>query len=213
MLRLLETLSAFFGLIHAVATCAIGVTVYRVSGSMSAGVFTAALWLYVFPPMFWRAIRRFSGNPLGAYRVGKTGKPSAWVVYYNLQTLFTVAPWIEKLLLLIPGAYSAWLRLWGSQIGKRVIWTPGVTIVDRGHLEIGDFAFFGNNSYLSAHVVSRRDTRYILYVKRLRVGKRAFVGAWSMLGPGAKVQDGGYTDIHSQIYEDRTGVQNESKAH
>ncbi|MBL7714114.1 MAG: hypothetical protein JNL01_01525 [Bdellovibrionales bacterium] len=213
MLRLLESLTAFFGVIHVFTTLALGVVTMRALGSLSLAGLVGAAWLYLFPPILWRIVRVFTGNPVGAFRVGKTGKPSAWVAYYNLQFLFTVAPWIEKFLLLIPGAYSAWLRLWGSQIGKKVIWTPGVTIVDRGHLEVGDYAFFGNNSYLSAHVVSRRDTRYILYVKKLRVGNRAFVGAWSMLGPGAKVQDHGYTEIHSAIYEDRTGVQNETKVH
>lgn len=201
MLRMLETLSNFFSLFLVGLA---GFIAFQVS------VIPAIAILYCLPPLTWQLVSWIYEVPHGSYRIGKTGKPSAWMIYYNLQYLFTIAPWVEKLLLIVPGLYSAWLRSWGSQIGKKVIWTPGVTIVDRGHLEIGDFAFFGNQTYISAHVISRKEKRYILYIKPVKVGTRAFVGAWSMLGPGAKVEDHASLPIYSTLYETRTGVQYES---
>src|SRR5689334_18141899 len=40
----------------------------------------------------------------------------AWWGAHQIQLLFIALPQLEAILRLIPGCYSAWLRLWGSKI-------------------------------------------------------------------------------------------------
>ncbi len=107
---------------------------------------------------------------------------------------------------MIPGAFSCWLRLWGSKIGKRVYWTPRLELLDRHLLDIGDSVVFGYNSGLCGHiVVSRRqfekqsqlgisdtvaqskDDRPVLLIGKVTIGDGAFIGAGSRLGPGVVI--------------------------
>lgn len=158
------------------------------------------LYLYLFPPLLWRAIRLRYPLEEGASFVGTREAGSSWIVAHRLQLFFIAFPIFERFLILVPGLFSAWLRLWGSRIGRRVYWTPGVEIVDRTHVEVGDGCFFGNRTYLSPHVVMRRRDRYLLYFKRIRFGTRCFVAFESRFGPGAEVADGVALSVGTNLY-------------
>lgn len=145
--------------------------------------------LYVLPVATYRIHNAFC--PLkegGSSLQGRLYSP--WWGGHQIQGLFIAFPWIESVLHLIPGLFSLWLRAWGSRVGKGVYWTPRVEIVDRGLLEIGDFAVFGHCCGLSAHVVTVRKGQIRLYVRRIQVGEGALIGSEARLGPGTKVGAG-----------------------
>lgn len=114
-----------------------------------------------------------------------------WLTGFRLQLIFITFPFLERLLILVPGLFSVWLRLWGSRIGKGVMWTPHIEICDRSHLDVGDHVFFGNKCYLSPHVVKRlEEKKFLLYFKKIVIGEGAFIGAGSRLGSGAVIESG-----------------------
>jgi hypothetical protein len=112
---------------------------------------------------------------------------SPWWGGHQCQVMYSAIPVLEAILRLVPGVYSAWLRLWGSQIGRGVYWTPQVDITDRALLEIGDRVVFGHRVGCYAHAVRRRGTGLILYVRRISVGAGVLLGAGSRLAPGARI--------------------------
>ena len=112
---------------------------------------------------------------------------SPWWGAHHFQVVYSAFPALEAALRLVPGLYSAWLRLWGSHIGRRVHWTPRVDISDRNLLEVGDDVVFGHLVACYAHLVTRRQDGVVLYVRRIRIGDRVLIGAGCRLGPGARV--------------------------
>ncbi len=124
---------------------------------------------------------------------------SPWWGSHQLQIMYSAFPFLEAALRLIPGAYSAWLRLWGSHIGRRVYWTPRVEIVDRSLLEVGDDVVFGHLVACSAHIIQRRENSTALYVRRIRIGNRVLLGAGSRIGPGVRIEEGVTLDLRSDV--------------
>lgn len=112
---------------------------------------------------------------------------SPWWGSHQFQVMYSAFPALEAGLRLLPGAYSAWLRGWGSTIGRRVYWTPRVEISDRSLLDVGDDAVFGHLVACYAHLIKRRSDGLVLYVRRIRIGERAFLGAGSRIGPGVRI--------------------------
>lgn len=118
------------------------------------------------------------------------GERSDWWIAHQLQMVYAAIPALEAFLRFIPGAYSAWLRLWGSKVGKNVYWTPLVEIIDRHMLRIGDNVVFGHKVICTSHVVSRKDNgEFVLLLRPVRIGSGTFIGALSRLGPGVKVPE------------------------
>ena len=115
---------------------------------------------------------------------------SPWWGGHQFQIVYSAFPALEAALRLVPGAYSAWLRLWGSKIGRRVHWTPRVEISDRSLLEVGDDVVFGHLAACYAHVVTRRRDRVLLYTRRIRIGRGVLLGAACRLGPGVRIDEG-----------------------
>lgn len=147
-----------------------------------------ALWIR---PLAYRLHQRLWPLHQGLSRLDRPVY-SPWWGAHQIQLFYDAFPALEALLRLIPGAYSAWLRAWGSRIGRRVHWTPRVDITDRGLLEVGDDVIFGHLVGCYAHVVDRRGGRLMLYSKPIRIGAGAFIGAGSRLGPGARIEPGSY---------------------
>ena len=112
---------------------------------------------------------------------------SPWWGSHQIQWVFIAFPCLETLLRAFPGLFSRWLRLWGSKIGNNIYWTPGITIGDRGKLELGDNLVFGQDVALSSHIirVSKRGTK--LLVKPIKIGSGTFLGAGTVLGPGVEI--------------------------
>jgi acetyltransferase-like isoleucine patch superfamily enzyme len=154
--------------------------------------------LYLLPPACFRTHNLLWPLVEGRSRLD-TSEYSPWWGSHQFQVVYNAFPALEAALRLVPGAYSAWLRLWGSRIGRRVHWTPRVDITDRSLLEVGDDAVFGHLVACYAHVVMHRRERVLLYVRRIRIGRGVLLGFACRLGPGVRIDDsvvlGSRTDV------------------
>lgn len=172
---------------------------------VGAVVTRSPLWLLAFLSCLY-------GLPLLTFRVIDLIRPlregrsyldgsrySPWWGSHHIQRIYIAFPQLESLLQLIPGAFSLWLRLWGSRVGRRVHWTPRVEIADRSLLEVGDDVVFGHKIECYAHAIKPRRGRLILYVRRIRIGSRVFLGAGTRIGPGASVGDDTFVPLLSDI--------------
>jgi hypothetical protein len=155
--------------------------------------------IYLLPPLAYRLHNYFLPLEDGIEDISEPGRYCRWWGTYQIQIIYYVIPQLEWILRLVPGLYSSWLRLWGSQIGKGIFWSPNVEILDRGMIEVGDYAIFGHKSKLSAHIVTPKRGRIIVFVKKVRVGHTSFVGAFSGLGPGSVLSDGEILPIMSRL--------------
>lgn len=171
-------------LLHLLAAVAVGVVAGGPRGWLGAGAV-----LYLLPPLAARLLTAACGRPAGRYAPGE-GPFLVWWTTLQLQTLFLRLPFLEELLRLVPGLYSAWLRLWGSKVGSRVYWSAGTVVLDRGYLHIGDGVVFGAGVRLNGHVLAKEDGRLTLIVDTVRVGRGAAVGGYSLLTAGTEVAPG-----------------------
>lgn len=158
---------------------------------------------YVVPLALYRLVTFVAPIRIGGSRLQR-GTWNSWFVAYRLQLIYSYVPWLEQILLSVPGLYSLWLRAWGSRIGKAVFWGGTVSVTDRGHVEIGDGTFFGNQVYLSAHVVRTKvrngQSEGIVYLKPVVIGRGVFVGAGCRMGPGVVVEDGAQLPVLTDLY-------------
>lgn len=129
---------------------------------------------------------------------------SAWWGAHQIQLIFIALPQLEAILRLIPGCYSAWLRLWGSRVGRRIYWTPNIEITDRSMVEIGHRTVFGHKCKLLGHAVKPKSGAARLYLRKIKIGSDVFVGAGSRIGPGAIIEDGVYLPILTDVYVNQT---------
>jgi acetyltransferase-like isoleucine patch superfamily enzyme len=151
-------------------------------------LFVGILTLYLIPPLLYRLMIKFWPMPLGVSYLGKKNQHgNMWFFSYQLQLIFTTFSFLEKILILIPGAYSFWLRLWGAKIGQKINWTPECKIVDRPLINIGDRVLVGNRSYLSSHVIKKKEGKYLLWISPIEIGEDTVLAFSSVLSPGVKI--------------------------
>lgn len=151
--------------------------------ALSTRLLLGLAWLLLAPPLLARFVLR-NGLPSGEIAVPSDAFFRWWTTW-QLQTVFNRLPWIEEVLRLIPGAYSAWLRLWGARIGRLTLWSPGVRIFDRPLLDIGDDVVLGIDTRLVAHFGGLDATgRSTFTLGRITIGDRCVIGAGSLLAPG-----------------------------
>ena len=155
---------------------------------------TGAAALYLLPPACAFVVRRTTSIPEGKIAFGS--KPFfAWWVLLQLQMIFSRLPALEELLRLVPGAYSAWLRLWGARIGRLTFWSPGSRLLDRSFLEVGNNVIFGAGVRVNPHVFAKNSAgEFELLLGTVRIGDRAQVGGYSLLTAGAEIAAGEVTD-------------------
>lgn len=158
--------------------------------SWSAAVLCALAWLYLLPPLVARLVLRL--RPISATHIALGSRDYfTWWTLFNLQVLFCRLVFLEEILRLIPGLYSAWLRLWGARIGRLTYWAAGTCILDRSFLEIGDFVVFGAAVRLNGHVVIRNGAGDLeLLLADIRIGSNALVGGYSLLTAGTEIAAG-----------------------
>jgi Hexapeptide repeat of succinyl-transferase len=178
-------LTALFPFLH-VMTCltCLGLFVSRPSLALCSLFFCV---VYLLPPALFRLY-------VFAYPI-KNGKTilsspvrSGWWFAHQLQLVYGAFPALEAFLRLIPGAYSAWLRLWGSTIGRNVYWTPRVEIIDRHLMQIGDNVVFGHRAVCAAHIIFRKKTGDVVLIARpIIIGKNTVIGAGAHIGPGVRI--------------------------
>lgn len=145
--------------------------------------------LYIMPPILTRCILK-----MWPIREGCIKMPSrdyfVWWIVLNLQVVFCRLPWIEELIRFVPGAYGAWLRLWGSKIGRFIYWAAGLKILDRSFLNIGDGVVFGAGVRLNPHVIAQNDKGQMeLYLATVHIGDRAVIGGYALLTAGTRVAE------------------------
>ena len=187
--RLLLALLGFTPLLHVltvmtpVAGAATGPLSWPAAAAASIGL------LYLLPPA---AVRLTWRGRLPPARVEPGSAPFFWWWFSaQWQIVFSRLPFLEELLRIVPGLYSAWLRLWGSRIGGLVYWSPGVIVLDRQWLRIGSRVVFGAGARLNPHAIARhRDSPTALFLGAITVGDDAMVGGYSLLLPGCEVGAG-----------------------
>lgn len=159
--------------------------------------------LYLLPPLVHRVHDLVAPLEEGDHPIVGTAYVPWWGSH-QIQAIYLAFPSLEAALRLVPGLYSAWLRLWGARIGRRVTWTSRVVVGDRSLLDIGDGVVFGYEAGLSGHVIGWRDGRLMLYVGRCTVGAGAVIGAQAVVGPGVVVAPGvtvpGRTGLHPKSH-------------
>lgn len=160
---------------------------FCISTTFGAG-FAVFFFIYLFPLLLWRLLKIWYPIKIGVSHIGIHEQDgNSWIVAHRLQYLFITFPYLERVFIIIPGAFSAWLKLWGSSIGKSVIWTPRVDVVDRTHLIIGDYCFIGDKTYFSSHFIRRKKNRLVLFFKPIKIEAKAIIGYNTLLGPGTVV--------------------------
>jgi len=150
-------------------------------------VLAAAVVLYVAPPLAARLLLGLA--PLRSTSIAMGSRDFfTWWTLLGLQMVFCRLPALEEGLRLVPALYSAWLRLWGSRIGRLVYWSAGTRVLDRSFLDIGDDVIFGAGVRLNPHVIARNEKGELeLIVAPVRIGARALVGGYSLLTAGTEI--------------------------
>lgn len=145
--------------------------------------------LFLLPPLAGRVLLGVSGLREGRLAMG-SGAFFAWWALANLQVLFTRLPFLEELLRMVPGLYGLWLRAWGSRVSTMVYWAPGLQILDRSFVAIGDMVVFGAGVRLNPHVFLKNDAGEMeLVLATVRIGHRCLVGGYSLLTAGTEFPD------------------------
>ena len=146
----------------------------------------APVVLYLVPPLLVRLATLRAPLPHGRVELA-SGAFLRWWFTSQCQMVFARLPFLEEVLRLVPALYSAWLRLWGARIGALVYWAPGVAVLDRSLLDIGDRVAFGAGARLNGHVIVSFEGRGTLFVGRIVIGSDALIGGYSTLLPGCVV--------------------------
>jgi len=170
--------------------------VAHVPGLASALALLAVL--YVVPVAAYRVHEWLWPLAEGPSRIDGPGY-SPWWGGHQCQVMYTAFPALEAALRLVPGVYSAWLRLWGGRVGRGVYWTPLVELTDRALIDVGDGVVFGHRVACYAHLVKPRSDGLVLYVQRIRIGDGVLLGAGSRLGPGAHIDAGAALPILTDV--------------
>ena len=149
----------------------------------------SAATLYLLPPIVVRMTLWWW--PLSTGRVELTSPGFLlWWATAQCQVIYTRLPWLEEVLRLLPGLYSAWLRLWGARVGSLVYWSPGVVVLDRSLVRIGDRVVFGMGVRVIPHVIAPvSGGRAALFVAPIAIGADALLGGYSLLLTGCEIAD------------------------
>lgn len=175
----------YLPLAHLVAVAAAGTLPTGPAGRVAGAVAT----LFLVPPLAARLCAVLWPLPRGRVALEDAGF-LAWWLSAQWQAVFNRLPLLEEVLRLVPGLYSSWLRLWGARVGSLVYWSPGVVVLDRGLVEVGDRVVIGAGARLSGHALLRGEGRGSLVVRPVRIGRGALVGGHSVLTPGAEIEAG-----------------------
>lgn len=146
--------------------------------------------LYLVPPLYVRLLLAFRPLRTGSHRLDSPEFLHWWASTQG-QVLFCRFPFLEEALRLVPGLYSAWLRLWGAKIGRLTYWAPGLRILDRSLLEIGHNVVFGAGVRLNSHVIAEDENgATCLHLGVVRIGHGCRIGGYALLTAGTVVEAG-----------------------
>lgn len=211
ILRVCILLSFWFpGAVMATTLALLGLAVHYAQAGLLA---LAILNLYLTPLVSYRVFHWFYPIFEGKQTMWPLDpeRPSSWIVGHKMQLVFEALPILEHVLVLVPGLYALWLRSWGSKIGADQFFTPQIEATDRGLVELGDRCFFGHRVFLSSHIVTEKDGRFLLYVKRIKIGEGCFVGAMTNFGPGTDIPAKTFVPLASYTVMDDTAPRSSLK--
>ena len=209
-MTLLGRLLSFFPTLH--IACIGFALCWTVLEPSWIGLLTVPFTVYGLPLCANRIHQLFHPVEEGIYRLDEK-RHSPWWGAHQFQALFIAVPPLEGILQLVPGLFSLWLRLWGSSVGKDVYWTPRVEIIDRNLMEVGDRVLFGHHAACYGHAVRRKNGRLMLYVRKVRFGDDVFIGAYSRIGPGVKIESGSTVPIGTDLYPNQTFQRESGHSH
>ena len=174
----------FLPLLHLIG---IGLVIVKAPPHLSLAAALATL--YLLPPLLVRIILFLRPFTPGSH---PTGSPVflTWWATAQCQMLFCRLPFLEEILRLVPSLYSFWLRLWGAKIGRFTFWSPGLRLLDRSFLTVGDDVVFGAGARLNAHVLETVDGLPVLHLAPIVIGAHCQIGGYSVLGAGTVVEAG-----------------------
>ncbi|MGK7940319.1 MAG: acyl transferase [Crocosphaera sp.] len=196
-MTLLSRILTFFPslMLFLITSCFLGLLLYP--GWLSLA--TLLFYLYGFPLIIYHIHQYFYPFTEGiSYLKGENYNP--WWGTQQIQIIYNTFPLLERILHLIPGVFSIWLRLWGAKVGKNVYWVPTVSIIDRGLLEIGDGVIMGHQSTICAHSIKPKKNNIIVFVEKIIIGNYAFIGGDVRIGSGAKIEDNAFISYGEWIY-------------
>jgi hypothetical protein len=197
--RLWMVVLGFIPALHLIATLLPGALAATGRTGPAAAWLTPAI-LFLLPPLAVRAHARWRPLASGRLEPGSRGFLHWWFTA-QWQVIFTRLPILEEMIRMIPGLYSLWLRLWGARVGALVYWSPGVVILDRPLVKIGNRVVFGVGARLNPHVLAPNGPRQMaLYLSPITIGDDALVGGYSLLLPGCEVADGEVTPPFRTIH-------------
>jgi acetyltransferase-like isoleucine patch superfamily enzyme len=183
----------FFPLAHCVS---IALLVVYLDASPLRRFAAALACLYLLPPLLARLAGVVVRMPEGRIAVDSTAF-LAWWATAQFQMIFNRLPILDELLRLVPGLYSNWLRLWGSRIGRLTFWAPGVRVLDRGYLQLGDDVVFGAGVRLNGHVLLKDQSGFgQLALAPIVIGSGAMIGGYALLTAGTEIAAGEVTRAH-----------------
>ena len=188
--RAIMVACAYVPFLNIVVACAI---------AFGSHAWIAIAWLLLAPPLVVRAT--LAAHPLPRANVPlASGDFLVWWFTSQWQAIFNRLPWIEELIRLVPGAYSAWMRLWGARVGRFVYWTPGLRILDRSLVDVGQRVTFGAGVRINPHLIARLASREaVLLVARVRIGDDAMIGGYSTLLAGCWIATGEATPARREL--------------
>lgn len=172
----------FVPLLHLVVTIATGLEMGGTDGFLCAVAI-----LFLWPPLACRVLFVLCPISPGSHQIGSKAF-LIWWASSQFQMTFCRLPVLEELLRLVPGLYSLWLRLWGSKIGWLTFWSPGLRILDRSFLCVGNDVVFGAGVRLNPHVISDEDGQKLLHLAPITLGDRVQIGGYSLLTAGVRVE-------------------------
>lgn len=155
--------------------------------------------LYVFPVIVYRVHQYFYPIQEGISYLTKQ-EYNTWWGTQQIQLIYNSFPFLERILHLVPGLFSFWLRLWGAKIGKNVYWVPTVSILDRGLIELGDGVLIGHRAGFSAHSVKPKKDNLVVFVAKIKIGNHVFVSGDVGIGPGVEIEDQAFIPYGTLIY-------------
>jgi len=179
---------AYVPLLHLVVCATAALAAYRSYG-LAWAVIAGMSAVYLIPPLAVAAIR-----PRTLLREAHAGVATPeffrWWYTSQWQVIFNRFPQLEEALRMVPGLYSAWLRLWGARIGRLVYWSPGLQLYDRPFLDIGDRVVIGANAKLCPHLLARGPsgaTEFVL--ASIHIGADSMIGGSTLLPAGVYVAE------------------------
>ena len=153
----------------------------------------ATTLLMLLPPLTSLIVLRLSNIKNKTIIIGSNDYLIWWFLLCQ-QTLFSRLSFLEECIRMIPGLYSLWLRLWGSQVGSLTYWAPGTRIFDRGFLNIGNNVILGAGTRLSPHVIIKDDSgNFILHLDTITIEDNSVIGGYSLLTAGTRILKGSAT--------------------